>query len=521
MLRGIAHPAVVRIQLGDQPGAARLGQGHPAKISGRRTFRHNAPDPAQRPGLRETPLINLLAQIGREIDAVLNDSAVKIDHVERAIRTVEDIHRPEALVSRSEKLGAFVGIAALDRAILGCQPDALHQIPRGLRDERIPTEFSREKRAAINDRTAGGGHRVLATRLIERVVAAVDAGGDAAWRNVEIGRRDLDVRARGREVGVAAQILRGDQIDTERIAVAVVEQAAAVILRDAPLPAHDGRLAGETSLALITEAGIEICRVNPVVHRPHQAVGIVLGVVDIAVILRDLDLLVRPTITVGVAAEPKMRRLGDEHAVSDQRHRAGQHQSIHEYAALVVATVTVGVLEHRDHADGFALVLAVGIGHEAAHLQHPESAIGTKLDGDRIANERICRHRLDAEAGRQFEGLQCLGRGKGRRGRNDHRSRGRGLHFTGPIAILRHHGRRQQHNQGKITEGFHSSRKQRGRVGAQKVSICRRYAAWWSSPGKARLNLRVLEIRRLTGPKGSACYVLANRPRLPIVCANR
>ena len=66
--------------------------------------------------------------------------------------------------------------------------------------------------------------------------------------------------------------------------------------------------------------------------------------------LRDELLGVGLQIAVGVAREPEVRRLGDEHAAVEHLQRARQHEAVEEDRLLVHLAVAVRVLEHDDAA---------------------------------------------------------------------------------------------------------------------------------------------------------------------------
>ena len=78
----------------------------------------------------------------------------------------------------------------------------------------------------------------LAQKLSAALLAAENAGGDAARPDAEVAGHEGDGRARGGEGGVAAEVGRGQGVVPQRVAVAVVVDAARVVLR-LPTGSHD------------------------------------------------------------------------------------------------------------------------------------------------------------------------------------------------------------------------------------------------------------------------------------------
>jgi hypothetical protein len=163
----------------------------------------------------------------------------------------------------------------------------------------------------------------------------------------------------------------------------------------------------------------------------------VLRIRGIAVIVRDQLFVVGFAVVVGVAHEPEIRRLCDQHAIGDECEGAREDQSARELGALVHAAIVVRVFERGDRADGRVFADAVHIGHVSAHLDDPHSAIGRDADGYRVEQQRIARDNLDLEAGRDAQRFQCSFRTQWWRGRGLDVFRRRLLLFTRPVAALR------------------------------------------------------------------------------------
>ena len=128
---------------------------------------------------------------------------------------------------------------------------------------------------------------------------------------------------------------------------------------------------------------------------------------------RDQDLLIRHAGALGVATKEKVRRLGDEGAAFDGHHTAGHHEVVEKGRGLVHAAVTIGIGEQRDAASRVLLRGAFEVAHVAAHLDDEQPALVVEADGHRRLDHRFAGNELDAEAGREFKGLQFLFGGEG------------------------------------------------------------------------------------------------------------
>ena len=356
---------------------------------------------------------------------MLDDAAVEIDDVERAVGTREQVDRAETLVGRSQELRLVVIRRGHEGAAFGLHHVALDEIARGLAHERVAVGVGREEVGAVDPRRAGGGE-LLELELAEHLgaIAAVDAGVDAD-RPDELLLRDLPVQARGAaEVRVAVEVRRRDDVGAHLVAVAVMEEVAEVVLREAPLPAEIAQPA-DPAAVLELEAGRVGADVKPVVMPPEQRVRGALGIGELragridahAEVRRDLGLLVGLAVAVRVAAEPEMRRRADEHAVAVQGDGARHHDLVEEDRGRLEDAVAVLVLQ--DHHAPVRLVFrrAIEVRHVALHLDDPETTVGTELGGHRIADLRVAGDERDLEALRDLERLQLLlGReGRGRR----------------------------------------------------------------------------------------------------------
>ena len=162
------------------------------------------------------------------------------------------------------------------------------------------------------------------------------------------------------------------------------------------------------------------CRVHPVVQRPVEAVGVVLGIrVAPAVAVGDERAPIRFQVAVIIGHQPDVRWLGDEDAAIEDLDGSCEDQAVGENGALVHAPVGIGIFEHDHPANRLVLVRSGQIGHEAGHLDHPESAARIPVHGDRFLDRGLAGDELDQVAGRHEERLQrLLGRQRRRLGRH-------------------------------------------------------------------------------------------------------
>src|SRR5262245_59884787 len=100
---------------------------------------------------------------------------------------------------------------------------------------------------------------------------------------------------------------------------------------------------------MVPESALTI--VDIVVHRPEEAVGIVLRAAGVAVVGSDLRLNVGFAVAVRVLHEPEVRRGADEYAALDDRDGTRQHQVVRKYRLLVVLPVVIRILKNGDLSD--------------------------------------------------------------------------------------------------------------------------------------------------------------------------
>ena len=80
-------------------------------------------------------------------------------------------------------------------------------------------------------------------------------------------------------------------------------------------------------------------------------------------------------VAVGVAGQPEVRRLADEHAVVEHLQRARQDQPSRKTVFLSILPSSFGIFEDADAAERLALAGRGDVVHVAAHLDDPQAAV--------------------------------------------------------------------------------------------------------------------------------------------------
>ena len=414
-LGGVADPAG---RMTEQVDARQRRGGHLDRGDLRGLLRHDAPDAAAVDGLLQLAVLDVRDEVVRQEALVLDDPAVHIDDVDRAVGAVDDLDRPETLVGRSQELLPGDGGGAFDDPILLREHDALHDVGGGLRDERIAAVGRTEEVAPVDDGAAGRG------RLGQRAVGAQRIGVVAAVHaRRRVDRVDrlvgddgaVDARHVAQE-RIAREGRGGQQVRAQEVGIVVVVETAVVVLAEAILAAAEAR-------ATLPDAGVEAeARAvagapDPVVHRPGRRVGHVLGLAPAgAVVGRDDRAHIRDARPLGVLAEEEVRRLADEGAAVDGQHRARHHEALDEGRGLVHAARPLGILQQRDASVGLLLAGPIDVVHVTAHLDDEHPALVVEADRDGRLDHRLRGDELDAEALLELERLQLLLGGE-RRGR--------------------------------------------------------------------------------------------------------
>ena len=210
----------------------------------------------------------------------------------------------------------------------------------------------------------------------------------------------------------------------EELALAVEVEAphVAPTLAEELEPLADRVVAPDALLKLdaadLGRDGAPLQAVEPAVGPPGQRVRHRVGVFHAEARQEHLGIAVGPIVAVAVGIEEQVGDLDDEHAAIAECQAAGQIEPGHEIVGAVGPAVAVGVLQDRDAIrplrparrrignavvdrprvaiDGDPLQLGgVGILHV---LNDPEPAPVVKLDGHRLADQRLGRDQADLQA---------------------------------------------------------------------------------------------------------------------------
>ena len=378
-LSRIAVPAAWIRQGVDERRRRGLGQRRDATAA--RRVVDDSVDPSMPCRRFELPRQNLIPQVFGHVRAMLDDPAIHVDQVQRAVRGVREKDRAEALVGRRQELRVLVGLARRQPRAVIADDNPAHEVAGGLDDEDVAVEIRRERVAAVDrrrgyggirrQRTVGAQHAVLIPTVHARSLARRPDGHDLVLRAAE----RFVASARPHQARVPQVVRRGHDVDVQHRLVRVPVDASRVVLRKAPLPARQ-RLADFERSVLQPQIRIGLRRVDPVVERPEQAVGVVLDVrIAPAEGVRHALFRVGAKIAVGVAREPEVRRLGDEDAVLEDLDRPRQHETVEEHRLLVHPPVVVRILEDTDAAGRLELARRRQILHVAEHLDHPHAPL--------------------------------------------------------------------------------------------------------------------------------------------------
>src|SRR5262249_39190908 len=138
---------------------------------------------------------DLLTKVRRDQAVVLNDAAIHVDDVERAVRTGTEVDWTEPLVGRGDEVSLRVRIAAHDAAVRRGQDLPLHQVAYRLRDEAVAIDLGQQL-AAVAPRAAR--RRELEELAVAQLAGGLTAASDPrrlVHRPDRFIRRDVDVGA--------------------------------------------------------------------------------------------------------------------------------------------------------------------------------------------------------------------------------------------------------------------------------------------------------------------------------------
>jgi hypothetical protein len=98
---------------------------------------HDAIDSTESGWLIEFSRDDVIAKVDGRRRAILNDSSIHVDNVERAVGSVRDVNGTKALISRREKLGVVVRFSRSQRRPIVAEDNAADEVCSRVGDERI------------------------------------------------------------------------------------------------------------------------------------------------------------------------------------------------------------------------------------------------------------------------------------------------------------------------------------------------------------------------------------------------
>ncbi len=362
---------------------------------------------------------HIIAQVLRHVPLVLDDPAIHVHDIERAVWSDGEVDGTEALVGGREKFSPHLAIR-LRRGETVCRfrkLETAYEVDRRIDDKHVPVQLCRQPVAAIDHRRAD--RRIFRERPIGPqnavLIPAIDAAGRpdrphlvqvAVWT----GQRFM-AAARAQQIRVAHEIAGRNQIHMQRGFVRIPENPPGIVLRDSPLPARQRLQDLERTLPW-AQVDVDFRCVDMIVEPPHQAVRVVLDVRFLTPVLIRHELLAIGTeIAVRILKQPQVRRLCDEHAAVEYLQPSRQNEPLLKHGALVHPSIGIGVFEHDNLPDRRVLAAGIDVGHVSGHLDRPQAPLAIPVDHDRVLNQRLARNELDAIPRRHVELLErFLGR---------------------------------------------------------------------------------------------------------------
>ena len=120
--------------------------------------------------------------------------------------------------------------------------------------------------------------------------------------------------------------------------------------------------------------------------------------------LEDFDFFVRDAVPVRIAVVPEVKCVGDsDHdPVVQRQDHAGKEQIVDKHGALVISSVTIGVLMARDPAFRFLFTGGIRGLHISPHFHGVQYAVSIPGHGDRFLDMRFAQDELKGIAFGQF-----------------------------------------------------------------------------------------------------------------------
>ena len=342
LLSVVTPPAVGVFEVGDK--LLRRFVEHLGKGAGREVVVDEPVDASALDVFGEAVVIDDAAQVAAGLGpvALLDDAAVHVNNVEGSVRTGLGVHRAEVRVGRADELAAGIGVAQVGDAIAHFDLGATDESADGLGEEEVAFEFLGEAIAAEETFAAGGGEVVEGIVLRTKpFLSALDVGNANEREDFAVvdGEFSSDV-----EGAIGDGLL---EVEWAAFASGVDEPGfAVVILTEAPLTAVGGGLFDMSeAVGIVAEAVGVVGGVDPVVHGPDQAAGLVLHVAAAFAAFVPEGFGVGDAIAVGVTVPVNVERVGfvDERAVVQRQDHAREEQVVGKDGVLVHFAIAVGV----------------------------------------------------------------------------------------------------------------------------------------------------------------------------------
>ena len=383
---------------------------HPWRWAGLQRVMHQPPDAPAVRHFVELVLLDDFAQIraGPHPVALLDDAAVHVRDVERAVRRVRDIERAKARIARPPELGflVLVRIAQHRESVLIRDLRAADEPPHRLAHEQVPAQFRGQPVAAVH--VAAGRRR----KMIHRPVRAMPPVPALHIRHADGRPHFHETRSH--------LLLRIERAVHHRLLKTLRPLLAArvhekhlpeIILAQPPLPVVRRGVLLHRARWRPAQAVVVVGRVEAVVAAPQQPVWLMLQISPARPAREKRLLFIRHAVAVRVrVGEQIIRvRLAHDDAPFVQRHEhPRQHQPVDENAVPVIHAVAFRRPMQRDAARFGQLILAVDLLHVAAKFRHENPPVAIKRRDHRLLDVRLAQHQLRMVAGRQLESLRLL-----------------------------------------------------------------------------------------------------------------
>ena len=342
----VALGAVRRIERGDHFGGRDFCE--IAHRPQRCTFSH---EPVNATHLGTGARVDLREPLRCDPARVLDEKAIHVHDVERAVRAGARLHGAEPQVRAGEKFRRLfiVRSRAREGDAIGHEHFAMHEIMHGLAGESIPPQRVAEQRVAVNAEAASRSDAPRRGGIVEALDAAADRE-DA----IRVGiRGDVDARRRRGDLRVSPRVVFGKR-EVEKRATVFATEPVAPIVAHAPVLREPGdglERAGVRVHAEVVTANIHaaddsaeqtICAVNPIIQAEREAVDARLVVVGHEA-GEEFFHHVGASVAIGVFGVNDVWRSADERPFFPRHHARWEREPVEKNGGLVETPVAVRV----------------------------------------------------------------------------------------------------------------------------------------------------------------------------------